>query len=360
MSRLSWISRLALIAAPLLALGACKDDKQDLPPPIRPVLSVKAVVRTTDTLGPFAGTIEPRYKTDFGFRLFGRMVARFVDVGSIVKKGEELAALDPSVQVLAVRSAEATVASAEAQFVNAAGEETRQHDLVLRNITPQAQFELVVRNRETTAANLTRARASLRKAKDALSFTQLEADFNGVVIGRYAEPGQVVNAGQKIVTVARPEIREAVIAVPSGLADALSGDDKFDMTVHLDQTISMKVAGVRGIDPTADPTTRTRTVFLTLNDPPPAFRLGITIWVMLTKPVSPRIDLPATALFEKDGKSFVWLVDPTKSTVSSREVTVSSHDDATVTITAGVSAGERVVIVGVHSLTPGQAVKVPP
>jgi biotin carboxyl carrier protein len=197
----------------LLGLAACRDDGQEAAP-VRPVLSVAAMVRTTDTLGPFAGTIEPRYKADLGFRIFGRMVARFVDVGATVTKDQELAALDPAVQTLAVRSAEATVANAQAQFVNAEAEEGRQRDLALRNITPQAQFELIQRNRETAEANLTRARASLRKAKDLLSFTQLKADFDGVVTGRYAEPGQVVNAGQKIVTVARPEIREAVIAVP--------------------------------------------------------------------------------------------------------------------------------------------------
>ena len=118
---------------------------------MRPVLSVVATCAPRNTLGPFAGTIEPRYKTDLGFRIFGRMVARFVDVGSVVKKGEEIAVLDPAVQTLAVRSAEATVANAEAQFANAEAEEARQRDLVQRNITPQAQFDLIQRNRETAA-----------------------------------------------------------------------------------------------------------------------------------------------------------------------------------------------------------------
>ena len=127
----------------------------------------------------------------------------------------------------------------------------------------------------------------------------------------------------------------------------------------------MKAAAVRGIDPTADPTTRMRGVFLTLDDPPAAFRLGITIGVTLTRPVSPRIDLPATALLDKDGKSFVWLVDPAKSTVALHEVTVLARDDDTVTVTAGSGAadladGARVVIAGAHSLAPGQAVKVAP
>ena len=356
------LSRLALVAL-LGSLAACKEEQQaSIEPAVRPVLSVVAVVRTVDTLGPFAGTIEPRYKTDLGFRIFGRMVARFVDVGAIVHKGQELAALDPAVQALGVRSAEAALSSAEAQYANAEAEEGRQRDLVLRNFTPQAQFDLVQRNRETAAANLTRARASLRKAKDLLSFTQLAADFDGVVTARYAEPGQVLSAGQKVLTLARPEIREAVIAVPNELADALAQPNAFAMTVDLDRTVSMKVAGVRGIDPTADPTTRTRVVFLSLNDPPIAFRLGITIAVTMTRPVSPRIDLPATALLEKGGKSFFWVVEPAKSAVAQREITVISRAEDMVTVVAGagIAAGERIVIAGVHSLAPGQVVKGPP
>ena len=58
------------------------------------------------------------------------MVARPVDVGSVVRKGDELATLDPAVQVLEVRGAEAAVANAEAQLANAEAEEGRQRDLV--------------------------------------------------------------------------------------------------------------------------------------------------------------------------------------------------------------------------------------
>ena len=133
---------LALLAAPLLG---CKEEAE-APPPVRPVLWTKAEVRTKDTLGPFAGSIQPRYSTDYSFRLFGQMVARLVDVGAIVKKGDELAVLDPSVQALLVRNAEAAVTSAEAQLANAQAEELRQRPLAERNITPQAQFDLVLRN----------------------------------------------------------------------------------------------------------------------------------------------------------------------------------------------------------------------
>ena len=159
------ISLLALAFA--TALSGCKEEAEV--PPIRPVLSVKAEMRTTETLGPYAGSIQPRYSTDVSFRIFGRMVARMVNVGSVVKQGDELAALDPAVQALMVRNAQAAVAGAQAQLANAQSEEGRQHTLAERNITPQSQFDVVVQTRETATANLARTTASLRRAEDASS-----------------------------------------------------------------------------------------------------------------------------------------------------------------------------------------------
>lgn len=344
------------VLALLATLGGCKEEAEA--PPIRPVLSVKAEARSIETLGPYAGSIQPRYSTDFSFRIFGRMVARMVNIGSAVKQGDEIAALDPAVQALLVRNAEAAVASAKAQLANARAEEGRQRTLAEHNITPQSQYDVVIQNRETAAANLACASASLRRAEDALSFTQLRADFDGVVTAAPLEAGQVVNPGQKVVTIARPDVREAVISVPSALADLLSGSETFDIDVQLDPSVTMKAAAVRSVDPTADPITRTRQVFLTLNDPPPAFRLGITISVTLSKKVPPRIELPASALLERDGKKQVWIVDPATSKVSLREVGIGGSRDGTIAVTSGIAVGERVVTVGVNSLTPGQAVKI--
>ena len=347
--------RRAVLLASLLALGGCKPEAEEAAP-VRPVLTVEAKVRTSETLGPFAGSIQPRYSTDYSFRLFGRMVSRPVNIGSIVQQGDELATADPAMQIQLVRNAEAAVASAEAQLVNASAEEARQRPLAERNITPQAQFDSLVQARETAAANLIRARTSLHRAQDQLAYTRLVADFAGIVTAVYLDAGQVVNAGQKIMTIARPEIREAVIAVPPALADQLAAGAKFDTSVELDQGPTIKAAAVRAVDPAADTATRTRNVYFSLDNPPDPFRLGITVQVTLSQPVSARVDLPATALLEKDDKTQVWIVDPATKKVALRDVAVVTRSDGAVAVT-GLAAGDRVVTVGVHSLTPGRQVK---
>lgn len=354
--------RAAIAMLALVLLAGCRDEaKSDETPPVRPVLSVVAETRTHETLGPYAGSIQPRYSTDVAFRVFGRMVARFAEIGAFVKKDEELAALDPALQLIQVRNAQASVANAEAQFANARAEEQRQKPLVERNITPQATFDLLVQNRETAEANLTRARASLKHAEDALSYTQLRADFDGVVTARYAERGQVLNPGQRVLTIARPEVREGVFSAPNELAELLETPDAFEITVRIDPQTAMRASAVRGVDPSADPITRTRLIFLTLHEPSPAYRLGTTIDVTMTRPITPRIELPATALLERDGKTQVWIVTPganATGTVALRDVTVGSRKAGALDVTAGLKAGERVVIAGVHSLAPGQTVKI--
>ena len=64
-------------------------------------------------------------------------------------------------------------------------------------------------------------------------------------------------------------------------------------------------------------------------------------------------------MFERDGKSRVWIVDPASKTVAMREVNVVSRDGDAAEVSAGLEPGDRVVIAGVNSLEAGQSVRIP-
>ena len=87
-----------------------------------------------------------------------------------------------------------------------------------QNVVSAADFEAAEQAREATAANVSRARANLAIAEEQLGYTRILADFEGVVTAVGAEVGQVVSPGETVVTVARPDLREAVIDVPAELA----------------------------------------------------------------------------------------------------------------------------------------------
>ena len=171
------VTLLLIALAPLVA--ACQE--KEAPPIVRPVLSVVAQEQTTETIGPFAGDIEPRYTVPLGFQVFGRLVARDVNVGDVVKKGARLAALDPALQMVSVRSAQASLASAEAQLATALAAEERQRTLLDQRVVAPAQFEVIQRNRQTAEANVTQAKDRLAKADAELGYTQLYATVDGLI-----------------------------------------------------------------------------------------------------------------------------------------------------------------------------------
>ncbi|TPK91031.1 efflux RND transporter periplasmic adaptor subunit [Mesorhizobium sp. B2-4-12] len=339
------------------ALGACSKSDQKPPEITRPVLSLVVEPRTTRTFG-FAGSVEPQVSADLAFRLLGRVVSRDVKVGDIVTKGTTIAALDPTALELAVQAAKAELSNAEAQFANAAASEERQRQLLASANTSQSVFDAAQQGRKAAEASVERAKASLAKSQEQLGYARLFSDFDGVVTAVGAEVGQTVSPGQTVVTVARSDLREAVVDIPDQLTGDLSAGTPFQVILQSLPTIQTE-AKLREIAPQAEGSTRTRRVRLTLTDPPQAFRLGSTVTATRVTKVAPTIELPMSALLEKDGAEKVWIVDPQTSSVSARDIKLASKNGGTFTVAEGLEAGMRVVTAGVHSLSEGQKVKVP-
>ncbi|MGV6395489.1 efflux RND transporter periplasmic adaptor subunit [Pseudomonas caspiana] len=344
---------------PLLLLGVLSACSKEEPPPepVRPVVSVQANPVSEETLGRFAGNIEARYQSTLGFRVGGRIAQRHVDVGSEVQKGQLLATLDPTDQQNNVRAAQGDLARIEAQWINAQANARRQQELFDRGVGAQAQLDIAQTDLKTTNSSREQARSALSQAQDQLGYSELRTDHDAVVTRWQAEAGQVVTAGQEVVTLARPDIKEAVIDLPGTLADQLPVGVEFKVASQLDPQIAT-TATLREIEPQAERTTRTRRARLTLTDTPDAFRLGTAISVTLSSAIAARTELPINALQEVDGKTRIWVIDQQNQTVNPREVQVVSRSDDTFILSNGVKPGERIVSAGVNSLKPGQKVKV--
>jgi RND family efflux transporter MFP subunit len=319
-------------------------------------LSIKVQALNEETLGRFAGSIQARYESNTGFRVGGRIASRNVDVGAEVQKGTLLATLDPSDQQNQLRSAQGDLAKVQAQLINAQANARRQQALFDRGVGAQAQLDIATTDLKTTQASLDQARAAVNQSQDQLAYTELRADHKAVVTAWNAEAGQVVTAGQQVVTLAQPDIKEAVIDLPDTLVDEIPSDVVFLVAGQLDPSINT-TAIIREIEPQAQSATRTRRARLTLANTPDGFRLGTAISVTLSSAIKPRIELPATALQEADGKTRIWVIDTQSKTVAPRDVSVISRTDGTVVLAGGVKSGEQVVTAGVNSLKPGQAVK---
>ncbi|AUF94355.1 efflux RND transporter periplasmic adaptor subunit [Pseudomonas shirazensis] len=343
-----------LILCSAALLGGCGKD-EEAAEPVRPVLSTVVQPQVQAQLGRFAGTIQARYESTLGFRVSGRIARRWLDVGAQVKPGDILATLDPTDQQNQLRAAEGDLARVQAQWINAQANARRQQQLYDRGVGAQAQLDIAQTDLKTTGASLEQARAAVSQARDQLDYSTLRSDNAAVVTAWRAEAGQTVSAGQEVVTLARPDVKEAVIDLPIGLAEQLSKDLTFTVAAQLDPAVNT-TATLRELEPQADATTRTRRARLTLASTPAAFHLGTAISVNLSSAVTPRSELPLSALLERDGKTQVWVLDTQQKTVALRDVTLIDRTASSIVVASGVQPGERVVTAGVNSLKPGQPV----
>ncbi len=340
----------------LLALTACGQEPEERPPEVRPVRTVTVEKRPAGVPVVLTGRIAAEDEARLAFRLSGRMLERNVNVGDRVEAGQLIARLDPQDQQNALQAAEANLMAAQGQAAEAENEFQRQRQLEERGFAARAVYERARQGRQTTRSQVEAAEAQVRFARDQVSFTELDADAEGVVTETGAEPGEVVQAGQMIVRLARRDGRDAVFDVPAQLLRSMPADPEID--VFLTEEPSIRAVGrVREVAAEANPSTRTFEIKVGLAEPPPDMRLGATVTGRLEIDEGDVIRLPASAMTRQGDEPAVWVVEPVAGTVSLRAIDVLRYEPAYVVVASGVTPGDIVVTAGVQALHPGQRVR---
>jgi len=338
----------------LALLAAC--DKPQPAAEMRPVRTITAVAGSDGEPVSLTGHIRAQKEESLAFRIDGRMIKRHVEVGQAIQPNDLIAELDPLPQRDALHQAEAKLAAAEATLHEATNSMERKRTLTNQGWATKVDYDAAERTFSTAKANLEVAKAQLHEAEDHFGYSELRADAPGVVMSKSAEAGEVVKAGQTIVTVAQYGGTDAVFDVPASLMRQISPD--VVVTVSLTDDPKIQTTGrVRETAPQADPTTRSFRVKVGLDEWPEAMRLGATVFGQARMLGSKRIELPATALTMVDNQPAVWVVDPKSLQVALRTVELDRHASSSIVVSKGVEPGEIVVTAGVHALRPGQKVR---
>jgi membrane fusion protein, multidrug efflux system len=348
----------ALLLLPVaLLLAACSPP----PPAPEPVRAVRVMTVAADAAGgvqEYAGEVRARVESRLGFRVAGKMTARQAEVGQRVRLGQPLAQLDPSDLKLQQDAALAGLRAAQAAFDFAAADFKRYEELRAQGFISGMELE----RRETT---LKSARAQLEQAKaqadvqgNFAAYAVLTASASGIVTATEAEVGAVLSAGTPVLRLAHDGPRDVVFSVPEdaalGIRALLGRRDA--LRVRPWGQAGTLPATVREVAAAADPATRTFLVRADLGAAP--VQLGQTLTVQLDLP---RRDaaarLPLTAVMRQQGQTAVWVLDPASMTVKVQPIVVAGADGNSVMVASGLQSGQRVVTAGVHTLTPGQKVK---
>ena len=344
--------RQRLWVLPLLLL-AVTAHSADAPPP-RPVRTMQVVIQPAEFPLVLAGTVQARIQADLGFRVGGKIVRRPVDIGRHVKAGDVLAELDPADLGHSEQSAEAGLRAAQANAAQVDADLRRYQTLGANSPAYlPSEYDHRIAAARVAAEQVIQAQRQLALAHDQLSYGTLTADADGIVASVPGQVGQVVAAGQPVVTLAHSEEIEIVAEVPENRLDDLRRASAISVRLWALPDLDLK-ANLRELGGLADPASRTFAVKLDIPDAPrDRLALGMTATVSVTRQGRPVAVLPAGALTDMEGKPAVWVLDPASHHAAKRRVQVAFYDrDGHVFVAGGLNEGETVVTAGVGAITP--------
>lgn len=334
-------------------------------PPQEPVRAVKVQVVGADVFSSnfeFSGEVKAKVESRLGFRVGGKMIRRYVELGQSVKAGQVLAQLDPQDYKLAVDGVRAQAAAALTNRDVLAADYKRYQDLKDQNFISGAELERREAALKAAQAQLTQANAQLAIQSNQANYAALVADVSGVVTSVDAEVGQVVAAGVPILKIAAHGDRDVIFAVSEDKLSAMKTGVAVKVRVWSEAAALNTLNGhVREVAASADPVTRTYLVKVALDAGQEMPALGATASVLMqASTLDPKLPavlkLPTTALRREGQGSAVWLLDPKTMTIKSQPVEVATADGNDAVIAAGLQPGMLVVSTGVHVLSSGQKV----
>lgn len=306
----------------------------------------------------FTGTIAARVQSNLGFRVPGKIVQRYVDVGEKVKGGQPLMRIDETDLRLALAAKRNAAVAARAVFTQAQADERRYAALVKNGLAASPQrYEQAKTALDTAAAQLAAAEADATVAENEATYSHLIADTDGTVVETLGEPGQVVTAGQTVIRLAKAGPREALVWLPESLRQELG--EVAHASVYGNKKEDDK-ARLRQISDAADPQTRTYEARWVLEGAAASAPLGATVTIRVSnKSSQSHAVVPVGAVLDDGSRTGVWILDEKPSSVHFRQVKIEHFSEENAVV-SGLKVGEPVVALGAHLLTDGASVRTTP
>jgi RND family efflux transporter MFP subunit len=332
-----------------------------------------------------SGYVTPRRRATVAAKITGRVTEVFFDEGVHVRKGQVLTTLDDSDARRALEAAkadrdatEATIADYEVQLKYAELELHRAQELQAAGVQSQENLDSARTSAASFRAKVALAKqqviasdARIREAQQGVDNCVIAAPFDGIVVSKDAQVGEMVSpisAGggftrTGIATVVDMNSIEIEVDVNEAyIARVQSGQP---VTAILDAYPDWQIpARVRTVIPTADrqkATVKVRISFLTL-DPRILPDMGVKVTFLGEEPeqnngaAAPAAQIPLDAVRDDGGKKIVFVVRDDR--IERRAVTLGGTRGRDAEILAGIAAGDIVVVKGPANLHDGQAIEI--
>ncbi len=326
----------------VLMLAGCA-EKKEVKKPESTVRVEEVKAADGDGVLQYPGRVVSSMDANLSFRVPGLLKRVLVGEGDRVRAGQLIAELDDADYRVQLQATEA------------------EYDQI------KADAERVIalyKEGGTTASNYDKARygleqitAKLQNHRNQLAYTKLYAPRSGYIQKRFFNTNETVAAGMPVVGMLGDGALEVEISLPARIYVRREALRSFECTLDVlpGEVLPLELISIL---PNAN-SNQLYTVRLRLKDTMGKVAPGMSAWVSIRVGAidTNRVVVPATALLNEQGQSFVYIYNEKNRKVRRTRVDVEKlHTDGTAVVTGNVEAGNQVVSSGVHHITDGEQV----
>ena len=377
-----WIFLLLLLAAVSAAGMYVARNKQTLANfTAIEVEPVQVSVQTTS--GPSAGTpiltasgyLVARHQSVISSKIQGRLSGLYVEEGSYVKQGQVIARLEDTDYKASISKAKADIEYAKANLAEMQRQAGLQEGLYKAKVVSQDALDSANSRVRIAQATLAQSEAALQMQETLLTFTEIRAPFDGIVVKKMTEVGESVapippgvnisTSSGAIVAIADMNSLEAEVDVNESNVGQLKQGDPAEINVQAIPNHLYKGV-LRQVIPTADRTKATVQVKVSILDKDKLIKPEMSTNVTFLEPAKKGetkdavpvriVTVPKDAVISKNGKQVVYVIEDNKA----HEVAVVTGNElkGQVIIKSGLAGSETLVGNPPQKLVDGSAVKI--
>lgn len=351
----------------LLFFVACDEEQgEQKPTPVRAVKTIVISDADRTKSRQISGVVKMANESELSFRVSGRVISVPVKIGDSISEGQILAKLETREYSLALKEAQASLASARAELAEKEDAFSRQQRLKEKDFVSQAAVDKARSDYESSRSSVEIALTKLKTAQNNLDDTTLRAPFSGKIAKREIDPFVEVSTGETIFQIQGEFGLEVEVFMPETLIRHVRHNDLVSVSFPTleNTTIGGAVSeiGAKAEAGNAFPLT------ITLGKSPSDIRSGMTAQVSFNFGEAgevPTYLIPVSALdlrlHEKTDnvvtQPSVFVFMPDRGTIEKRLVKIRETRGNKLEVIEGLSAGDILVVAGVPFLTDGQKVK---
>jgi membrane fusion protein (multidrug efflux system) len=365
---------MAMSVAAALLLAACGKD-QDGPPPPPEVSIVTLKPRAVAITDQLPGRTTAFRVAEVRPQVTGIVQKRLFAEGTEVKAGAQLFQIDSGSYRAALSSAQAALKRAEAQAVTAKLLAERYEPLIAANAVSRQENDEAIAARARADADVASARAAVDAARINVVYTQVLSPISGQIGRTLVTEGALVTSGQQTPLATIQQLDPIYVDIAQSSTEMLRlqrqlangelvKDDKnqAEVTLTLEDGSAYAERGrLKVSEASVDPSTGSVVLRAVFPNPRRELLPGMFVRAQLAQGTrSAALMVPQRGVsHNQKGEATVLIVDR-EDKVAERVVTADRSIDGEWLITAGLNAGDRVIVDGLQKARPGSAVKAVP